>query len=212
MNKSTLSYSDKTRILTQFSILLALEVIVCFTPLGSIPIPGLMPATLMYLPVVVAAMMLGVKAGALMGFFSGLFSFIVWSLMPPNPIVAFIFTPVYSGDNFFPGNAGSLVICFVPRILVGVVAGVVFHFLSKRKAPLAVSCALSGLLGSLTATALVLGGIKLFFAAPNDTALSFIIGASAYIIVLSGLAEAVIAGIVGVGVCVPLKKILNRRG
>jgi uncharacterized membrane protein len=210
MKSDAQTYSGKTRILTQFSILLALEAIVCFTPLGSIPIPGLMPATLMYLPVVVAAMMLGVKAGALMGFFSGLFSFIVWTLMPPNPIVAFIFTPFYS-DTFFPGNFWSLVICFVPRTLVGVVAGVVFHFLSKRKAPLAGSCALSGVLGSLTATVLVLGGIKLFFAAPNDTALSFIIGASSLIIVFSGLAEAAIAGIIGVGVCVPLKKILDRR-
>ena len=60
--------------MVQFSILLALEVIMCFTPLGSIPI-GPMVATLAMIPVILTGILLGVGAGAAMGFFAGLFSF-----------------------------------------------------------------------------------------------------------------------------------------
>ena len=54
--------------MVQFSILLALEVIMCFTPLGSIPI-GPMVATLAMIPVILTGILLGVGAGAAMGFF-----------------------------------------------------------------------------------------------------------------------------------------------
>ena len=107
--------------MVQFSILLALEVIMCFTPLGSIPI-GPMVATLAMIPVILTGILLGVGAGAAMGFFAGLFSFIVWTFISPGP-TAFVFTPFVSiGD--IHGNGWSLVICFIPRILTGVVAAV----------------------------------------------------------------------------------------
>ena len=66
--------------MVQFSILLALEVIMCFTPLGSIPI-GPMVATLAMIPVILTGILLGVGAGAAMGFCAGLFSFIVWTFI-----------------------------------------------------------------------------------------------------------------------------------
>ena len=69
--------------MVQFSILLALEVIMCFTPLGSIPI-GPMVATLAMIPVILTGILLGVGAGAAMGFFAGLFSFIVWTFISPG--------------------------------------------------------------------------------------------------------------------------------
>ena len=75
--------------MVQFSILLALEVIMCFTPLGSIPI-GPMVATLAMIPVILTGILLGVGAGAAMGFFAGLFSFIVWTFISPGP-TAFVF-------------------------------------------------------------------------------------------------------------------------
>ena len=93
--------------MVQFSILLALEVIMCFTPLGSIPI-GPMVATLAMIPVILTGILLGVGAGAAMGFFAGLFSFIVWTFISPGP-TAFVFTPFVSiGD--IHGNGWSLVL------------------------------------------------------------------------------------------------------
>jgi uncharacterized membrane protein len=114
---------SKVLFMVQFALLLALEAIVCFTPLGSLPAVGPIVATLMLIPVILTAVLLGTAAGTAMGFFAGLFSFLVWTFSPPSPIVAFVFTPFYAlGD--LRGNIWSLVICFVPRILVGTVTGV----------------------------------------------------------------------------------------
>ena len=88
------SISKNTLRLAQFALLLAIEAIVCFTPLGSLPAVGPIVATLGMVPVIITAVVLGTGAGTLMGAFAGLFSFIVWSFFPPNPLTAFVFTPV----------------------------------------------------------------------------------------------------------------------
>jgi uncharacterized membrane protein len=117
--------------LVQFSILLAIEAIVCFTPLGSIPLaPPLIVATLGMVPVILAAILLGLWAGALMGAFAGLFSFIVWTFMPPSPLMAFVFTPFASVGDVH-GNFWSLLICFAPRVGVGVVTACLFALFRK---------------------------------------------------------------------------------
>jgi uncharacterized membrane protein len=120
----------KTLLLVRFSVLLAVLAVVCFTPLGSIPLaPPLIVATLGMIPVVLAGVLFGPALGSLMGFFAGFFSFIVWTFMPPS-IMAFVFTPFYSlGD--IHGNGWSLVICFVPRILVGTVSGGLYLMFKK---------------------------------------------------------------------------------
>lgn len=112
-------------------MLLAIEAVFCFTPLGSLPI-GPMVATFAMLPVIVAAILLGTGAGTLMGFFAGLFSFLVWTFMPPptSAMFAFIYTPFYSLGEF-QGNGWSLVVCFLPRILTGTFAGLTYSGLSK---------------------------------------------------------------------------------
>lgn len=148
---------SRTLFLTQFSLLLAIEAIVCFTPLGSLPI-GPLVATLSHIPVIVTAITLGLGAGALMGFFFGLFSFIVWTFSTPNPLLAFLFTPVYA-----PGNFWSIVICFLPRILIGAVTALVFGALQKllekhgKEKLDFLSYTVSALCGALTNTALVCG-------------------------------------------------------
>ncbi|MDU7337311.1 MAG: ECF transporter S component [Clostridium sp.] len=197
--------------LAQFSMLLAIQMIVCFTPLGSIPI-GPMVATLAGVPVIITAIMLGTKAGALMGFFTGLFSFLVMTFTPPSP-VAFVFTPFYSIGEA-KGNLWSLVICFVPRILIGVVAGIVFQSLSKalkgKKSAKVIPYAISGIFGSMTATILVLGGIYVFFgqayAATLGMSYELLLGALGITIATNGLLEAAICAIAATAICYPLRR------
>ena len=62
--------SNKILFIAQFGILLALEAIVCFTPLGSLPAIGPIVATLSHIPVIITAIVLGTGAGAAMGFSS----------------------------------------------------------------------------------------------------------------------------------------------
>ena len=182
-----------TRTLVQFAILLAIEAIFCFTPLGSLPALGPIVATLAMIPVVITALLLGTKAGSLMGGFAGLFSFLVWTFMPPSPIAAFVFTPFYSlGD--FSGNFGSILICFVPRILVGTISGLTYKGFAKIMPGKNVLCfSLSAALGSLTNTFGVMGGIWLFFGNQYSSiaggAMLLIIGST---ILFSGIPEAVV--------------------
>lgn len=207
---------SKVQFLARFAMLLAIEAIVCFTPLGSLPAIGPIVATLGMVPVVITAILLGVGAGTLMGFFAGLFSFIVWTFMPPSPLVAFVFTPFYTLGEL-GGNAWSLVICFLPRILVGTVAGLVFRAIhakdSSRKRDVA-AFGLSGALGSLVNTFLVLFGIYLFFGEQYAAALGIgyqavlaIIGTT---ILTSGIPEAVIAAVAAFFVCRPLLKRMKK--
>ncbi|MCQ2425279.1 MAG: ECF transporter S component [Lachnospiraceae bacterium] len=209
MSKIIEERRKKTLFLTQFSLLLAIEAIVCFTPLGSIPI-GPLVATLSHVPVIITAITLGTGAGTLMGFFFGLFSFLYWTFNPG--VTSFVFTPFYTIGEF-GGSVWSIVICFVPRILLGLFSGLVFSALHKlfdgKKAD-AVSYVASGIVGSLTNTVLVLGGIYLFFgreyAAANGLAYEALIGAMMAVIGSNGLLEMAVAAVIAFAVCLPVRK------
>ena len=200
---------EKILTLTRFSLLLAIEAIVSFTPLGSLPAFGPIVATLSMVPVIITAILLGTRAGAAMGAFAGLFSFIVWTFFPPNPLTAFVFTPFYSlGAG--KGNFWSLVICFVPRILVGPVTGACHSLFSRLKWKGWIAYGLSGALGSLTNTLLVLGGILLFFGRSYAEAwgvgYNIFLGMIGLTILTNGIPEAVIGAVAAYAVCVPLQK------
>lgn len=207
--KNATNRKTRTLAMVEFAMLLAIEAIVCFTPLGSIPI-GPLVATLMMIPVIITAITLGTAAGTAMGFIAGLFSFIVWTFMPPSPL-AVVFTPFYSFAGFH-GNGWSLVICFVPRILAGTVTGVVFKLLLKRGK--VVSYVLSGVLGSLVNTVLVLGGIFVFFApafaAVNKAGTGAVLGIIGASVLTNGIPELVLSGIVAYAVGYPLRRYRNR--
>lgn len=196
-----ISGQKKTLLLVQFSILLAIEAVVCLTPLGSLPAIGPIVMTLAAVPVIITAIVLGTGWGALMGFFFGLFSFIVWTFMPPGP-AAFVFTPFYSVGGV-EGNFWSLAICFIPRILVGVTTGI-FYNLFKRalkgnsKYDL-VTFGVSGFIGSMTNTIIVLGGIYIFFgepyAADYGIAYTLLLSAIAGVVLTNGIPEAVLGAL-----------------
>lgn len=188
----------QTKTLVQLALLLAIEAIVCFTPLGSLPV-GPLVATLSHIPVILAAIVMGTGAGAFMGFSFGLFSFLVWTFMPPNPLVAFAFTPAFP-----PGSFWSIVICFVPRILLGVIAGELTKLFLRWDKRGYAACTLGAILASLAHTLLVLGGIYSFFREPYAEAYGMtteaLLPAILVVIGTNGVVEAVIAAVVAVGI------------
>jgi len=203
--------NNKTRFLTQFSALFAILILFCFTPLGALPAFGPIVATLGMIPVILTAQLLGTKAGAWMGFFAGLFSLMVWTFMPPSPIVAFVFTPFYS-VGVVGGNFGSVLISLVPRILTGMVAGLSYSRLSQAFPTKQVLClSLSAVLGSLTNTLGVMGGIWLFFGDAYASILGeimlLIIGTT---ILTSGIPEAIVSAIASSAVCRPIQTMFLR--
>ena len=182
------------RTMVQLSFLVAIELIMAFTPLGSLPI-GPLVATLAHIPVVIAAVVMGTGAGAFMGFVFGLLSFLVWTFMPPTPITAFCFTPAYA-----PGNFWSVVICFV-RILLGVIVGLLSKALLKvDKTKGFIAYTVSSVAATIAHTLMVLGGIYVFFGEAYAEAIGvgheLLMGLIGTTIATNGILEAVLAGVI----------------
>lgn len=112
--------NEKTYELVLTALFTAIIVIMAFTPLGYIPLV-VINATIIHIPVILGALFLGPKKGAFLGFVFGLTSFIN-NTFKAATASAFVFSPVLAAN--IAGVSGifkSLYICFVPRILVGVI-------------------------------------------------------------------------------------------
>ena len=122
--------NEKTYELVLTALFTAIIVIMAFTPLGYIPLV-VINATIIHIPVILGALFLGPKKGAFLGFVFGFTSFINNTFKAVTPS-AFVFSPVLAVNVVgVSGIFKSLYICFVPRILVGVVPYFVYLGLHK---------------------------------------------------------------------------------
>lgn len=212
MDKTRTNRSPGLRRLTLLALFSAIIVVMANLPfLGYIPL-GFMNATTIHIPVIIGACLLGPKSGAVLGGVFGLTSLINNTLKPL--VTSFVFTPFYSLDPRFSGGLRSLVICFVPRILIGVVAGLLFQWLKGRTAPL-LTCGIAGFLGSMTNTVLVMGGIYLLYGASYAEAknLGFeaLFGVIMGVVGVNGVPEALLAAFLTAVICPPLYRLLHGR-
>ena len=179
--------------MVQVALFAALIVLMAFTPfLGYIPL-GFTRATIIHIPVIIGALLLGPKKGAILGFVFGL----------TNPTAtSFVFSPFYELGEIH-GGWQSLIICFVPRILIGVVPYYVYRGLTKcskaKKAGQLLPLAAAGVSGALVNTLLVMNLIFLFFqnayASANGVASEAVYGFILGIIGINGIPEAIVAGV-----------------
>ena len=122
--------NEKTYELVLTALFTAIIVIMAFTPLGYIPLV-VINATIIHIPVILGALFLGPKKGAFLGFTFGLTSFINNTINPATAS-AFVFSPVLAYNMVgVSGIFRSLYICFVPRILVGVVPYFIYILIRK---------------------------------------------------------------------------------
>ena len=188
--------SKKTQHMAFMAMFLAIEVILVVTPLGYIPI-GPLSATTMHIPVIIAGITLGKRAGAQLGFVFGLTSLNRATIQPG--ITSFCFSPFVTVGNI-SGNWSSVLIALVPRIILGYLAGVTFVFLKSKFNNENVAIISSALVGSITNTILVLGGIYFFFGKAYADAIN--IAYNSLIVMLlgvvttNGIIEAIIGAIV----------------
>lgn len=210
MSKTAMS---KTKGMTMTALFAALIILMAFTPfLGYIPL-GFTRATTIHIPVILGALLLGPKKGAILGFVFGLTSFINNTFISPNP-TSFVFTPFYSLGEY-SGGVGSLIICFVPRILIGIVPYYVYRGICKvtkkenGSSNIALACA--GVSGALTNTLLVMNMIFLFFGKSYLAANSASVKGYAFILSIigtNGVPEAIVAGIL---TCLIGRILLNQK-
>lgn len=211
--------NQKLVLMVQLAILSAIIVIMGFTVLGSIPLGGPIVATIAQVPVVIGSILLGTKAGLFLGGVFGATSCVYFTIYAYP--TSFVFSPAHS-PALANGNVAlavwyavcSLLICFVPRILIGLVSGELYRLISPKNKTTA--CVVAGACGSLVNTLLVLGGIMLFFGAPylgatassaSDTLLS-IVGAS---VLFNGIPEAIVTPVLATAISRPLLTVMKRR-
>ena len=198
----------KTKEMVQLSLLGALIFILAFTPfIGYIPL-GVTRATTIHIPVIIGSILLGPKKGAILGFLFGLTSLITNTVNPT--LTSFVFTPFFSiGET--SGNFFSLVICFIPRMLIGVFPYYVYTGLNRMKANTSVSLACAGIVGSLTNTLLVMNLIYVFFAETyaqaKEVSVDALYGVILSVIGVNGVPEALVAGILTVFIVQALFKL-----
>ena len=114
---------SKAKQITIMGLLTALILIFSLTPRGSIPI-GPLVITLNVIPVAIGAIVLGPVGGMVMGGFFGIMSFLqACGIAVPSPLGTMLFgiNPVF-----------SFILCFFPRVLTGLIVGVINNILKKK--------------------------------------------------------------------------------
>lgn len=142
-----------TKKLVTLGLLTAIMLIMSFTPLGYLKI-GLLEITFNTIPVAIAAIALGAGGGAVIGGIFGLTSFfqcIGIGGSSPLGVILFGINPVL-----------TFILCLVPRVLVGILAGLIFSFVERRMSK-GVSCALAGFFTAFLNTLLFMSLLVIFF-------------------------------------------------
>lgn len=192
---------QKTLHLTQLALLVALELVVGLTPLGFILIPPV-SITLLHIPVIIGAILLGPVDGAVLGLIMGATSIFKATTAATSPI-DIAFSPFLSGKP-----VASLLLALVGRVLLGLCAAWLFRLLSKTKLPQALSIAAAAVVSSLVHSCVVLGLLALLFPELGVTLLAVL----AAVLSINTLLEVVVAGVIATGVCKPMLAFLKRRG
>ena len=191
-------HKTDTRKLTQLALLIAIQLILSFTPLGFIILPGMVSITIMHIPVIVGGIVMGPMYGGILGLVFGLLS-MYKATTAATSVVDQAFSPFLSG-----APVQSIIMCIVPRVLLGVVAALLFRALEKRIKSKGLAIAISAAVASVMHTVLVLGCLwALVVSLPLKSVF-------VTLVTLNGFSEIAVAVIVAVGVCRPLLRLTNK--
>ncbi|SLM85574.1 Substrate-specific component PanT of predicted pantothenate ECF transporter [Vagococcus fluvialis bH819] len=202
----------KTKQLTLTAIFLSIILLFSFTPLGFINL-GFIKATLVHVPVIIGAIILGPRIGAFLGLTFGILSIVINTTAPSA--LSFAFSPFIPVLGTNETSLWALVIALVPRILTGVIPFYVFKWLQKKELKSNTALFIAGVSGSLINTILVMNLIYFVFQDAYATAKQMVIGAGLYkavlsVILINGVPEALIAGIATSAVASILLKVYHK--
>ena len=210
-----MNINKKTFKMVLTALFMAIVIMMAFVPnLGYINLV-VIKATLIHVPVIIGSIVLGPQMGAVLGATFGLTSLINNTINPS--LLSFAFSPFYSmgdvGGNFF-----SIIICFVPRILVGVVPHYVYKglmaLMKNFKGKKMVALPVAGVAGALTNTLLVMNMIYFFFrdefAAAKSIAVEAVYDVILGIIAANGIPESIVAAVLGTVISMVLLRMMPK--
>jgi len=203
--KTTTNFS--TYKMVQLALFIAIIVLMDLTKLGYIIKPGF-SITLLVIPVTVGAIVLGPLQGAVLGAAFGLTSFAQCFGADPLGAALLSYNPV-----------GTFIMTMVPRILMGLLTGLIFKALKKIDKTRGISYAVASLAGPALNTILFLTTmILLFYNTPDIQAVAQQLGAAnpfAFIIAAAGvnaLAEIGVCFVVGTALSKTIDVFASRNG
>ncbi|WP_283588557.1 ECF transporter S component [Limosilactobacillus viscerum] len=183
------------------SIFIAIIILQDFVPfLGNIPL-GPLSITTMHVTVIVAAVVLGPVDGAIIGGTWGLLTWVRAFVAPSSPIAPLVMV--------------NPLVSVVPRILIGVVAGYLYRWISRWTQRKKLAMTIAGIAGSLTNTVLVLGFIYLFYRTPAvaqayGVNVDHLLPALEAIMATNGTAELIFAAIAVPLIAYPVSEVHRR--
>ena len=201
--------AKKTKTLTLLGVLIAIQVVLTMVNVGLIPLP-MIKATTLHIPVIVGAVLLGPTEGMILGASFGILSVISNTIQPG--LTSFVFSPfVTVGEQ--SGNWLSLIEAIGPRVLIGLTSYYSFYLVSKVDKTKIFAYAAAGVVGALTNTIFVMGGIYVLFgqqyAAATNHAVSELMGIIMGVVAANGVPEAITAGIIVPAIVKPLSMIFR---
>ncbi len=213
---TTTNDTDSTYLMVLTAFFTAIIILMAFTPLGYIPLV-VINATIIHIPVILGALFCGPKRGAFLGFVFGMTSFVKNTVMPTS-LSAFVFSPILASSTIGPsGIIKSTLICFVPRILVGVIPYFAFKGFTKivsGEKGIYIGYALAGAIGALTNTLLVMPGIYVLYKDAYAQALSVepdaVAGVIMGVISFNGVIEAIVAAVLVAAIGAVLHKVVKK--
>jgi len=185
---------NRTQKMVYSAILLAIMLILFWTPFGFIQI-GPFAITTMHIPVIVASILLGWRHGGCFGLVFGLLSMYgATTTITPTSFVFSPFVPVPGSEH---GDFKAAIIAILPRILIGIFPALIVTLFKKNGTTKhTLGFGIAGLVGSLTNTILVLSLMGIFFG--DKLGISSVITLIAGVITSNGIIEALVATLVAV--------------
>lgn len=216
MKHSTKQKHSSTREMVLTALFTAIILIMAFTPLGLIDLP-LIKATILHVPVIIGGILLGPRAGGFFGLIFALTSLFKNTTAPA--LLSFAFSPLIPVPGAGKGSLWALVICFVPRILCGVLPYYVYkglhRLLSRKDTSLSKTLPLvvAGALGAVVNTVVVMGLIRLVladgFASAKNIPIDAVSGAIMAIVLANGVPETLASAVLTPAVCLPIMKVFR---
>lgn len=186
------------RQLTVSGLLAGITIFLGLTGYGFIPLL-FMDATILHIPTIIGSIAAGPRVGALVGFMFGLFSF-VQSLRAPSLLLQFAVQYNVAYDA---------IVCIVPRILIGIIAYVIYSHLHMR---VFLRAAIAAVATTVLHTVLFLGTLFVLVGAPyaamQGISVSGVANIFIGITIANGLPEAIVSGII----IAPIIAALHRSG
>ena len=197
--------TDKTRRLVYMAILIAIILVMAFTPLGYLKTAGL-EITFIQVPVIVGAILMGPTAGAILGGVFGLTSFIQCFGLSTFGAALLEINAVY-----------TFILCFFSRVLMGWLTGLIFRALQKVDRTKFVSYAVTSLAAPILNTVFFVGGMILLFGSSSyiqglmaEAGAANLLSFAVAFVALNGVIEAAACFLLGTAISKALASALKR--